>query len=274
MPVAITLHAPDGLALNLVDFGGAGVPPLLLVHGSFGHARVWDAVVEHLPASMHAFALDLPGHGDSGHAADAARYGFDALVEDVGTAVTALPAPPVLAGHSIGAAVAMLYAARRAATLAGAVFIDIDPCPPDYQVQHLNEAGSRPAKRYTSFEDAVAREARIAPGATAAMHDHLARHGYREAGGSWEQKYDQGFLRAIRRWDVLDALREVRVPALIIRGGDSAVMAPESPARMLERLPAGSAITIPAAGHQVHLERPAEVAAALARFVATLRPGA
>jgi pimeloyl-ACP methyl ester carboxylesterase len=166
----------------------------------------------------------------------------------------------------------MCYAARHPGTLAGAVFIDIDPSPPDYQVQHLNDQGARPARRYASFDETVAREARVAPAAAAAIHRHLASHGYREAGGGWEQKHDQAFLRAVRRWDLLDELQHVTVPALVIRGGESNVMAPDSPARMLERLPAGSAVIIPGAGHQVHLERPREVAAAIAKFVEGLSP--
>lgn len=273
MVTNIQLAGAGGLTLNLVDFGGDGVP-VLFIHGSFAHARAWDPVVAALPAGLHAFALDLPGHGDSAHAGDEARYAFDALVGDVGVAVQAMPASPVLVGHSIGAAIAMCYATSHPGTLAGAVLIDIDPCPPEYQVQHLNETGARPAKRYATFAEAIGRESRVAPAAPSAVHRHLALHGYRETGGAWEQKYDQAFLRAVRRWDLTEALGGISVPVLVIRGGASTVMSETSPGAMLARLPCGSAVTIPGAGHQVHLEQPAAVAAAIASFMESLAASA
>jgi len=266
----VPLRAPDGLDLNLADFGGGSGPPLLFVHGSFGHARAWDFVVESLEPGRRALALDLPGHGDSAHASGVERYAFAALVGDLRVAVAAAGQPPILAGHSIGSAIAMYYAAAWSATLAAAVFMDIDPHPPDSQALHLNEVGAQAPRRYTSLEEAVARESRVARAASPGAHEHLARHGYRAIDGAFVQKFDQGFLRSVRRWDARPLLGRIRVPCLVLRGAGSTVMSESGYDDLLAGLPNVRGQLIPGATHQLHLDQPAAVAAAIEAFAATL----
>lgn len=266
----IPLSATDGLALNLVDYSGSEGPPLLFVHGSFGHAHVWDAVIGHLPPQRRCLALDLPGHGDSAWATDEARYGFDALVEDIRVAVASLDERPVLAGHSIGSAISMLYASRYPGTIAGAVFMDIHPHSPQHHVDHLNQVGAAPARVYPSFDRALARESRIAPGAAADVHETLARFGYRKTPDGFAQKFDQRFLRSVRAWDVRGSLGRITVPALVLRGSESTAMTVEGYDELLAAVPAVRGVVIAGASHQLHLDRPVEVAAAVEAFGSSL----
>lgn len=268
-PTQLTVRSA-GLALNVVDFGGNETPAVLFVHGAFGHARVWDFVVEALGPGRRALAVDLPGHGRSEHAADIERYGFNALVDDVRAVVDAVGGRVVLAGHSLGSAIAMQYAATYVDTLAGAVFMDIDPCPPPRQAEHLNEAGGAPPRRYESLERAIAAAAKMAAGASSAVHRHLGEHGYRQDELGWAQRFDQQFLRSIRTWDMRPLLPRITVPALVIRGADSTVMSPEGYDTMLRLLPRAQGAPVPGAGHQVQLERPTEVGRLIAAFVAGL----
>ena len=53
------------LRLHYVDWGNAGKPPLLLVHGGRDHCRNWDWTAEVLRDDWHIIAPDLRGHGDS-----------------------------------------------------------------------------------------------------------------------------------------------------------------------------------------------------------------
>lgn len=266
-PATQALSTSDGLSLCLVDFGGHLGPPLLFLHGSFGHARVWDFVVRALPEGQRALALDLRGHGDSSHD-PAGRYPFERLTEDVGIAVRACGGPPVLAGHSVGSAVAMYYAGQHSGTLAGLVLMDIDPQPPEYQIIHLHEAGSNPPKRYDAFERAVARESRVAPAASPEVHEHLARHGYRAVDGFFVQKFDQAFLANIERWDARPLLPHIAVPTLVLRGADSYVNTEEGYEALLRLIPGAFGRRIPGASHQLHLDASAAVAQAIASFVA------
>ncbi len=261
-----SLQTADGLELHLADFGGDTGPPLLFVHGSFGHARVWDFLVVQLPPSRRALAVDLPGHGDSAHAHGRERYAFARLVEDLRAVVAGLDDRPVLVGHSIGSAVAMYYAAAWPETLAGAVFMDIDPCPPDYQAKHLNEAGTEPPKTYASLDRAVARESRLAPAASPAVHMHLARHGYRPGASGRMQKFDQAFLRSIETWDARGLLPRITVPVLVLRGGESIVMSEQGYRELMEGLPFARGEVVFGATHQLHLDRPLAVATLIEAF--------
>src|SRR2546429_507157 len=54
-----------GLKLHLLDWGGEGRTPLLLLHGFTGHAHAWDTLSIALQPHFHVYALDQRGHGDS-----------------------------------------------------------------------------------------------------------------------------------------------------------------------------------------------------------------
>jgi pimeloyl-ACP methyl ester carboxylesterase len=47
------------------DQAGSG-PPLVLIHGLASSRRCWDLVTDDLARDFTVFAIDLPGHGDSG----------------------------------------------------------------------------------------------------------------------------------------------------------------------------------------------------------------
>lgn len=245
---------------------------MLFVHGAFGHARVWDFVADALPEGFGASALDLPGHGDSGRG-NSERYEFPALVEDIDAVVRVLPGAPVLVGHSIGGALSALYAARYPERVAALVVLDIDPRPPSSQIEHLNAVGARPPRTWSSWDDVYARAARSAPEADEAVQRHLAEHGYRAVDGGIVERFDPVFLRDLERWDVRAALRQVQASALVLRGSESTVMTDRGEADFREGLRDLEVRLIEGGTHQLHLDRPVEVAAAIAEFAAR-RPGA
>jgi pimeloyl-ACP methyl ester carboxylesterase len=94
---------------------GSRRPPLLFVHGGYCDAWVWEPYF--LPwfaaQGYPAYALSLRGHGASGGGDSlfvAALEDYEADVEHVaGT----LKAPPILIGHSMGAAVVERIVAKR-----------------------------------------------------------------------------------------------------------------------------------------------------------------
>ncbi len=97
--------------------------PLLFIHGAYTGAWCWE---EHfLPwfarAGYAAYAVSLSGHGASRSGRPLDEWCMDDYVADVAEVVAALPAPPVLIGHSMGGMVIQKYLER--ATVPGAVLL-------------------------------------------------------------------------------------------------------------------------------------------------------
>jgi len=87
--------------------GSARKPPLLFVHGGYCDSWCWEPFFLPFFAARGyaAHAISLRGHGDSGGHETLFVAGLDDYAADVEHVASALPAPPVLIGHSMGAAV-------------------------------------------------------------------------------------------------------------------------------------------------------------------------
>jgi len=108
--------------------GNGRKPPLLFVHGGYSDAWSWEPYF--LPwfaeRGYAAHALSLRGHGASAGRETLFVTGLDDFAADVEHIAAGLPGPPILIGHSMGAAIVeRLLATRpiRAAAL-------ISPVPP------------------------------------------------------------------------------------------------------------------------------------------------
>jgi esterase len=107
------------------DLGGAGRPPLVLLHGFLGSSRNWQTAGAALAAQHHVLALDLRNHGRSPHAPEMT---FAAMADDVlGWLDARGPDRVALLGHSLGGKLAMRLACRHPARIARLVVVDIAP---------------------------------------------------------------------------------------------------------------------------------------------------
>jgi pimeloyl-ACP methyl ester carboxylesterase len=124
-PVQLWIAGPAG---NLyVRDGGEGAGrglPVLFVHGLGGNGGQWALQLDDLRGRRRALALDLRGHGDSDPAEDGA-YDVPSLARDVAAVADHFALRRfVLAGHSLGAAVAIAYAADHPQRVAGLLLVD------------------------------------------------------------------------------------------------------------------------------------------------------
>jgi pimeloyl-ACP methyl ester carboxylesterase len=266
----------DGVSLHARDWGGDGTPVVLL-HGLASNARIWDGVAQRLAgAGMRVVALDQRGHGESEQ--PAGGYDFATVCRDLAAALDALGLRrPVLVGHSWGANVALQYAAERAEAVAGLVLVDGG---------FLGVAG------WPGMTRELARERLAPPRFAVPLEDWLARAGRFAAGtgGGWVRDFlragvdvdDQGVARARFRFDnhmqVVDALYDQRPSALYRLVGCPVLLCPaaedelaaarqDAVARALRLLPDARAIWFEDTMHDIPLQRPAELADVLARFV-------
>ncbi|HEX7437591.1 MAG TPA: alpha/beta fold hydrolase [Caldimonas sp.] len=85
---------------------GAGGPPLVLLHGFLGAPAAWDAALAALPQHGSVWCPWLPGHGP----APAEPAHFDAAAQAL---ADVLPEGAILAGYSLGARLALAATLRR-----------------------------------------------------------------------------------------------------------------------------------------------------------------
>jgi len=113
-------HLPSGDATHKA--------PLLFVHGGYCDCWYWEPYfLPWFAARGHpSYALSLRGHGRSGGRDTLFVSGLDDYAADVERVAAELPEPPVLIGHSMGAAVIERLIATRPVRAAGL----LAPVPP------------------------------------------------------------------------------------------------------------------------------------------------
>ncbi|WP_336049196.1 alpha/beta fold hydrolase [Streptomyces sp. CA2R101] len=263
--VSTTHHVPvaDG-SIEVRRRRGSG-PTLVFVHYWGGSAGTWDAVVERLPADRDTVRFDQRGWGSS--RALPGPYGLDELADDLIDIVKGLGLDSfVLVGHSMGGKVSMLAAARRPAGLAGVALLA--PAPPE-----------PPASVTAEYRDSLSHAYGSAPSVGQAL-DHVLtatplagavrRAVVRDSLNSDEAARLEWPLRGIAT-DVTDAARSIEAPVLVLAGERDQVEPPDVLRRcLLPSVPRARFEIVPASGHLLPLEAPAEVAAALADFTGGL----
>lgn len=114
--------------LRVADSGGPGVP-IVMLHGSGASRAVFDRQFSSpLLSRFRLIAPDLPGHGESDDAADAAQYaipGFAASIEEMLHALDVEQA--VLFGWSLGGHVAIEMTGRAKADYLGLMVTGAPP---------------------------------------------------------------------------------------------------------------------------------------------------
>jgi pimeloyl-ACP methyl ester carboxylesterase len=265
-PIDRTLTV-GGLRLHLLDWGGEGRPPLLLLHGFTGHAHAWDTLSLALQPHFHVYALDQRGHGDSD---PAEVYGPVAAFDDLSGVIDQLRlAPLTVVGLSMGGRNAMYFTSRRPADVSRLVILDIGPeisaraaaappGPPEPETWGSVEEAARHLLRGNAY-----------PG----IHYYrwVASHSLREGPDGklvWKWHPSVKTRRAaatdIDWWGVL---RSIPVPTLVLRGAESPILDRDVAERMAKELPKGRFVEIPRAVHTLHEDNPEAVLEALRDFL-------
>ncbi len=266
------LHALDrrlvvnGLRLHLLDWGGDGRTPLVLLHGFTGHAHAWDTLAIALQPHFHVYALDQRGHGDSD---PAEAYHAVAAFDDISGVVAQLGLTScILIGLSMGGRNAMYFASRRTDLVQKLVVVDIGP----EVSKRATEASAGPPEPdvWDSIEQAAQHLYRGNPRPGIHYYRWVVSHSLRQRPDGalvWAWHPSVKERRSQPDIDWWAVLRAIAPPTLVLRGAESHVLDRDVAERMAKELPRGRFVEIPRAVHTLHEDNPEGVLAALKDFL-------
>ena len=226
---------------------------LVLLPGMLGDATVWDAVASEL--------LDVA-------APQFARIDLDDSITEMAASVLATaPDRFALAGHSLGAIVALEIMRQAPERVTRLALVNASGRAPSAEQQAAWAAHHRPGWRADTSPRSrpswpVARSPRSAATTptssrpTSAMAFAVAGDGMRR-----QLRAQQG------RTSYLDDMARFTVPVLIVSGAMDEVCPPERQAELLAHCPRAQLVTLPDAGHIAPLEEPVALAAHLRRWL-------
>jgi pimeloyl-ACP methyl ester carboxylesterase len=115
------------MRLHYLDWGTAGLPPVVFLHGGGLNAHTWDLVCAALRQERHCLALDQRGHGESEWSPEM-DYSTESHVGDLEAFLQTLGLQRfVLVGMSLRGVNALAWAGRHSRRLAGLVLVDVGP---------------------------------------------------------------------------------------------------------------------------------------------------
>lgn len=241
------------------DLGGAGRPPLVVLHGLLGSSRNWLTAGAELAAEFQVYALDLRNHGRSPHAAD---MGSPALVADVlGWLDAQGLARVTLLGHSLGGKVAMALACREPARVERMVVVDIAPKEYPDKVERAEFAAMNALRLETIKTRGDAERAMEPLVSDWAMRKFLTTNLEQGPDGTWHWLINLPALTAAVPELVHSPLGPEEVysgPSRFILGGKSDFVRLGDDALIRRHFPAAEMLTIAGAGHNPHMETRAE----------------
>jgi pimeloyl-ACP methyl ester carboxylesterase len=234
------------------------LPGLVRTGGDFAH------LAERHAARRLVVSLDYPGRGDSDRALLWRRYLPERILKDVIDVCSALSLRRVVAvGTSLGAILAMGLATVRPRLVAAALLNDagpvLDPRGLGFVRGFVGHDHPQP-----SLEAAIAFLRRTLPWLslrTDREWREMALLTFRRgADGTWRANWDTRIARVLDRpmtgdlWDLFAPL--ARIPALLVRGGESDVLSAETAAEMRRRFPCLRYAELPGVGHAPTLSEP------------------
>lgn len=237
------------------ELGGAGKPPLVVLHGLLGSSRNWQGAGADLAAGRHVWALDLRNHGRSPWE-DTMTY--EAMTADVlGWMDARGPGAVELMGHSMGGKVAMMLACRHPARVRRLVVVDI--APRDYRsAAHRAEFAAMNELRIETLQSRAEAELRFEARVDDwAMRKFLATNLERIESGRWRWVINLPALTAalpVLERNPLTESDRYEGPVLFVTGGRSSYVRVEDRALIERHFPNVRFEVIGTSGHNPHIE--------------------
>lgn len=278
-PAELRVATPFG-EIAALQWGDAGAPPLLALHGWLDNAASFARLAPLLADRRHVIALDLPGHGHSAHLPQGAhRYNNLDQVDQVLDFADALELERFdLLGHSLGAGIASLTAAAAPTRTGKLALIEgLGPLADDgsqtlarWRDAHAQrETSRRPPRVFASIDAAIA--ARVAAGGLAAQEARpIAERNLREAENGYRWRSDPRLRlitpTRIEEMQLRRVIAGIAAPTLLLLAEPATPYLP--PALMDARAACVADIRVEhlAGPHHLHVRQPLECAELMLDF--------
>jgi pimeloyl-ACP methyl ester carboxylesterase len=266
----------NGLRIHYFEWRGAGVRPLVLMHGLRDYAYYWQDCANRLLDDFHIFAPDMRGHGESEVAPGG--YGVWAFATDLAAFVDAIGLQRFdLVGLSLGSRCSMAYGRANSLRLRHLVLVDMGPQMAKVGARGLKDDMTAKADiPPNSFTLEQAREfyRRQWPSLDEPSIERLIENSLvQNEDGQYSNRYDRRLAdittkAAIPEIPYLwDSLTLVHCPTLVLRGEHSPILDDEISSRMVDSLPDGRLHVFEDTGHSLPRLRPGEFAEIVRSFL-------
>lgn len=260
----------DDLRLHYRDYAGGadGRPALLCMPGLTRNVRDFENLANRLAPAWRVIAVDFRGRGESAYSKNPASYVPLMYALDMGVLIRDLQLNSfVTVGTSLGGLVTMLMAESERERLKGVIFNDVGPEVEAAGIARIRSYVGRSGNWPTWLHAAralAANQVHVYPDYGIEDWLAMAKRLYRlSSSGRIAIDYDPRIAEPMRAasdqppvdlWPTLEWLKPL--PALILRGELSDVLAPATAARMIETLPLAELVTVPGVGHAPSLDEP------------------
>ena len=267
------LAVGDGRQVHVRDEGPRDAP-IVLLHGSNADLHTWQAWTDALSADYRVVRFDQRGHGLTGPAADA-DYSIEAFAGDIDAVVDALGVERfVLAGNSMGGAIAMQYAIASPERLDGLVLVDASGAPIErdadgniaFKLAAMPGVGSVMSQVLPrslverSLSQSVSNQ-KIVTGEAVDRYWELARYpGNRDA--------TRARFSTPRSAFSAEQVAQTDVPTLVMWGEEDKLIPYEAAGWYMDHLPDATLAAYPGIGHLPMEEAPERSAADLQQWLA------
>ncbi len=259
---AIYLHYAGATTLPDVPPALGRGRTMLFLHAAGSNGHNWHLQIDHFGSAQSPLAFDFPGHGRStgleGCASIREYADFTAALAEaleIGSAV--------IVGRSMGSIVAMEFALSHPARVAALVLIAATAklnLPPERLDAMKAVATGRATQAFTN--DGFAK-------ATVERRFEVVRESWMEQIKT-DPRVRYGDLLACNAADLRETIAAIDKPTLLIAGDQDQVTTPADAEFIASRIRGARLQIIADAAHNAPIERPAEVNAAIEKFLAEL----